>query len=184
MQAFACMHHHSITIRARQLWPAVQEVVPHFRHLPAKELNPFEAAGAQKGPKLSTDGATESQQCRLMVAFAAGGCHYALGWCFTTIICEQRLYLPWLLDRVLRSGVTLQHRSVESIQVSTRGHQAMHTIRNLVLVSSRGVLKGHNFTHGMGLDRSCVALTWLLTARALVLCAYLGTQRCTLSGDM
>ena len=49
---------------------------------------------------------------------SAGGCKYALGWCFTTIICEQRPYLYWLQDRVLRAGVTLQQRSITSLQAS------------------------------------------------------------------
>ncbi|CAL8467744.1 g7282 [Coccomyxa elongata] len=82
------------TVAAYQLWsephddPPWKDVVPHFRYLAAKELQPFAAAG---------------------------GCQYALGWCFTTIICEQRIYLPWLLYKVLRSGVTLQHSSIKAL---------------------------------------------------------------------
>jgi hypothetical protein len=49
---------------------------------------------------------------------SAGKCKYAVGWCFTTIICEQRPYLLWLQDKVLRAGVTLQQRSITSLQAS------------------------------------------------------------------
>ncbi|CAK0763482.1 hypothetical protein CVIRNUC_003062 [Coccomyxa viridis] len=86
------------TVAAYQLWsqphedPVWKDVVPHFRHLSYQELQPFEKAG---------------------------GCKYALGWCFTTIICEQRPYLLWLQDKVLRSGVTLQQRTITSLQELT-----------------------------------------------------------------
>jgi len=58
---------------------------------------------------------------------SAGGCKYALGWCFTTIICEQRPYLHWLQDRVLRAGVTLQQRSITSLQASPSFSQSSRT---------------------------------------------------------
>ena len=48
----------------------------------------------------------------------AGACKYAQGWCFTTIICEQSLYIPWLMDRALRAGVSLQCRTIQDLQVA------------------------------------------------------------------
>ena len=48
----------------------------------------------------------------------AGTCSYARGWGFTTIICEQGLYIPWLMDQALRAGVSLQCRTIHDLQVS------------------------------------------------------------------
>ena len=48
----------------------------------------------------------------------AGACSYARGWGFTTIICEQALYIPWLMDRALRAGVSLQCRTIHNLQVA------------------------------------------------------------------
>jgi hypothetical protein len=52
-------------------------------------------------------------------AAAAGGCRYEEGWCFTTLICEQGLYIPWLMERALRAGVSLQCRTIQSLQVAS-----------------------------------------------------------------
>ena len=47
----------------------------------------------------------------------AGRCEYAGGYSFTTLLCEQRRYLPWLTERALRAGVTLAHRTITSLRV-------------------------------------------------------------------
>ena len=47
---------------------------------------------------------------------AAGRCEYAGGYSFTTLLCEQRRYLPWLTERALRAGVTLAHRTITSLR--------------------------------------------------------------------
>lgn len=46
----------------------------------------------------------------------AGRCEYAGGYSFTTLLCEQRRYLPWLTERALRAGVTLAHRTITSLR--------------------------------------------------------------------
>ena len=57
--------------------------------------------------------------CMVMLLIACvGGCQYAEGWCFTTLICEQGLYIPWLMDRALRAGVSLQRRNIPCLEVT------------------------------------------------------------------
>ncbi|KAK9834994.1 hypothetical protein WJX81_002770 [Elliptochloris bilobata] len=81
---------------AHQLWtqpgwsdPVWRDVVPHFHHMSARELARFNAAGR---------------------------CEYSGGYSFTTLLCEQRRYLPWLTERVLRAGVTLAHQTITSLR--------------------------------------------------------------------
>lgn len=119
------------TVAAYQLWsephedPPWRDVVPHFRDLGPRELAPFEAAGGaccphvQHGPahRLSDVPRVACPDTDMQWA-CAGGCKYAQGWCFTTIICEQSLYIPWLMDRALRAGVSLQCRTIQNLQVA------------------------------------------------------------------
>jgi len=50
----------------------------------------------------------------------AGRGEYAGGYSFTTLICEQRRYLPWLTERVLRAGAMLSHRTVTDLRARAR----------------------------------------------------------------
>ncbi|KAK9806988.1 hypothetical protein WJX72_009635 [[Myrmecia] bisecta] len=82
-------------ISAYQLWsepheePVWRDIVPHFHPLSFAEMAPFEAAGR---------------------------CRYAHGWCFTTLICQTRFYLPWLGAKLEAAGARLVERKLTSLQ--------------------------------------------------------------------
>ncbi len=70
--------------------PGWRHLVPHFRTLTSSELK-----------RLSTAHAT-----------------FTSGYCFETVICEMRRFMPFLLDRALKAGVSLQRRKITQLAVS------------------------------------------------------------------
>ncbi len=86
----------------------------------ALQARPGQVAPWLQGPPLCASNPPGRRRAPRAAARTAGGGEYAGGYSFTTLICEQRRYLPWLTERVLRAGATLSHRTVTDLRARAR----------------------------------------------------------------
>lgn len=118
--------------------PMWHELAPDYRHLMPEELAHFNVSKA--GPLLACcfiytryedpavpmpdklsgvfKAATTPLLCIAAPRMRNGlwmQANFVFGYCYTTVTCDQRTYLPWLFKRALEAGATIKQRRISSL---------------------------------------------------------------------
>lgn len=56
---------------------------------------------------------------------------FVSGYCFETVICEMKRFMPFLLDRVLAAGVAIRRQKVTRLEVNVLYARTNHSLVNM-----------------------------------------------------